>query len=193
MTHTEAEIIALAKECGALTHMESGLLYFEPSQLQAFAARLSAPDAGSPVSDDGCGLKRPDTVRDTARRLYEQVANQTPWAKTDNATKREWIDKAKLAQPVQPAQNPKFTMAEWEAHARKHQWRFDGATNTGVDAQSSQPSPELLAVVEAADNYYRRYCQDEASEDGCEVTGCTLSQHEDAVALRDALTALEAA
>ena len=67
------------------------------------------------------------------------------------------------------------------------------ASSRPLYAQSSQPSPELLAVVEAADNYYRRYAQDEASEDGCEVTGCTLSQHEDAVALRDALTALEAA
>ena len=51
----------------------------------------------------------------------------------------------------------------------------------------------MVPLIDAADNYYRRYAQDEASEDGCEVTGCTLSQHEDAVALRDALTALEAA
>ena len=55
-----------------------------------------------------------------------------------------------------------------------------------------QTSLKLLALVESADNYYRRYCQGEAAETGPEDTGCTLAQHEDALSLRDALAALAA-
>ena len=68
--------------------------------------------------------------------------------------------------------------------------------DTALAALRAQRVPmtdvKLLAVADAAERYYRLYAQDEASEDGCYVTGCTLSQNEDAIALRDALKALEA-
>jgi hypothetical protein len=54
--------------------------------------------------------------------------------------------------------------------------------------------PELLAEVKrlgaietAARDYFTRYCQDEAADDGPEMTGCGQSQHESAKMLRAAL------
>jgi hypothetical protein len=42
-------------------------------------------------------------------------------------------------------QNPKFTMDEWEAHARKHQWRFDEEPVTGVTTLAQPDHPEQMA------------------------------------------------
>ena len=67
---------------------------------------------------------------------------------------------------------------------------YTHATANHVANCDPQTILKLLEVVESADNYYRRYCQDEAAETGPEDTGCTLAQHEDALSLRDALAAL---
>ena len=45
----------------------------------------------------------------------------------------------------------------------------------------------VVAVCEAAQVYYERYCQDEAADDGPDFTGCSEQQHLDAQHLRDAL------
>lgn len=152
MTHTEAEIIALAKECGALTHMESGLLYFEPSQLQAFAARLSAPDAQ---------LVPPTTRRERARRLYEQhQQHQTgvkpiPWADAPNEVKREWLDKANIAQPVQPADATPWQVvraalvAEIE-HAALNDMRLPPSFGRAL-GRAAVPSETIEAVLQRFD------------------------------------------
>lgn len=51
----------------------------------------------------------------------------------------------------------------------------------------------VAELVEAASNYYTRYCQDEAAEDGPEFTGCSFDQHFDAARLRDALARFKGA
>lgn len=53
-------------------------------------------------------------------------------------------------------------------------------------------SLKFSALWTAADVYYRRYCQDEAAEDGEDMTGCTAQQHRHAKDLRDALATLDA-
>ena len=54
--------------------------------------------------------------------------------------------KEALAGPEQThSQNPKFTMDEWAAHARKHQWRFDEEPVTGVTTLAQQEHPEQMA------------------------------------------------
>ena len=45
-------------------------------------------------------------------------------------------------------------------------------------------------LMSAASNYYTRYCQDEADDEGPHITGCTQRQSDDARALRDALAPL---
>lgn len=48
------------------------------------------------------------------------------------------------------SQNPKFTMDEWAAHARKHQWRFDEEPVTGVTT-IAQPEQEPVAWMHKID------------------------------------------
>ena len=63
--------------------------------------------------------------------------------------------KAALAQPEQThSQNPKFTMDEWAAHARKHQWRFDEEPVTGIttSAQSEQEPVAWSTDIEFDDD-----------------------------------------
>jgi hypothetical protein len=45
----------------------------------------------------------------------------------------------------------------------------------------------LIRIETAARNYFVLYCQDEAADDGPEMTGCGQSQHESAKMLRAAL------
>ena len=78
-----------------------------------------------------------------------------------------------------------FGSADFRAH------RMGASDSEHAANCSPQTILKLLAVVEAADLYYRRYCQEEAAEDGPFDTGCTLSQHEDALELRKVLAALE--
>jgi hypothetical protein len=45
----------------------------------------------------------------------------------------------------------------------------------------------IAELIEAAGDYFARYCQDEATDDGVDFTGCTQEQHLDAIRLRAAL------
>jgi hypothetical protein len=45
----------------------------------------------------------------------------------------------------------------------------------------------LDELVQAANNYATRYAADEADDNGCEYTGCSQQQHEDAKALFSAI------
>lgn len=67
----------------------------------------------------------------------------------------------------------------------------------GVITQPLYDPPPAVAVndrlLSAAEKYFTRYCQDEASEFGIEDTGCTDDQHKDAAELRDAIKAAKAA
>lgn len=65
-----------------------------------------------------------------------------------------------------------------------------------VSQARSHPADMLARLVRVADAalvYFEGYCQDEAADDGPDLTGCSLEQHEAARELGEALADYSAA
>lgn len=107
----------------------------------------------APLNDEGHPMTTP---ADRMREALERIARELHWYNpASDEHKGRHIHKvwsreilAALAthpeQAGQGAQNPRFTMDEWTAHARKHKWRFDlEPASDGVAAQAEeQAAPE---------------------------------------------------
>jgi hypothetical protein len=98
-----------------------------------------------------------------AKAALAQPVQPEPWTPEDTAYRPGGLSQAEQTH----SQNPKFTMDEWAAHARKHQWRFDEEPVTGVTTMA-QPEQGPVAWGIVASNT-GRICQ--VTLDADEVAG----------------------
>ena len=157
-----------------------------PELIIAIKAVLAQPDNTSKQYEELRvlidGGSESFTHKDAVQYLEDNLA-PLKWTPEEDAAYRP----GGLAQPEQThSQNPKFTMDEWAAHARKHQWRFDEEPVTGV-ATLAQPEQEPMAtqLLNRLEHQWHRMGE---LWERCQGNGWPSAESDEFTALRDEKT-----